>query len=226
MAGIEAHYNEVNQRIGKACERAGRNRADVMLVAVSKYRPLDQTRALYELGCHNFGENRVQEGRDKIPLLPDDIEWHMIGRLQSNKAKYLPGLFKWVHSMDSAKLADALQKAYEKADAQVRVLIQVNVAGEDQKGGVEPQDALGLLREVAAMPNLSVEGLMTMAPFFDDSSEARPVFRRLKELAESLREETGLALTHLSMGMTNDFEVAIEEGATMVRIGTALYEGF
>lgn len=216
----------VRARMAAACRRAGRDAGSLRLVAVSKYRPIEHTRALYDLGLRDFGENRVQEGREKIPALAPDIAWHLIGPLQTNKAKYLPGLFGWVHSVERIDVAEALEKAYAKVGAggRVRVLVQVNIAGEEQKSGCESAEAEALVRAAAALPHLDVVGLMTMAPFLDDAEQARPVFRALRELAERLRAATGLALPELSMGMTGDFEVAIEEGATMVRVGTALYQ--
>lgn len=221
---LAANLADVRARMAAACARAGRDATSVKLVAVSKYRPVEHTRALYDLGVRDFGENRVQEGRDKIPVLPHDIAWHLIGPLQTNKAKYLPGLFAWVHSVERVEVADALEKAYAKSGERVRILIQVNIAGEEQKSGCTPADAEALVRAAAAMPHLDVRGLMAMAPFVDDPELARPVFRGLRELAITLREATGLALPELSMGMTGDFEVAIEEGATIVRVGTALYQ--
>lgn len=224
MPPIAENLERVEQRIASACQRAGRRREDVTLVAVSKYRPEEQTRALHALGVRHFSENRVQEGRDKIPALPRDIEWHLIGRLQTNKAKYLPGLFRWVHSVDSEKVAASLEKAYAKAGETVHALVQVNIAGEEQKGGIEPAGTEALLRAMEGLQHVRVEGLMTMAPYSDDPEDARPVFRELRELAQLLRGKTGLPLPHLSMGMTGDFEPAVEEGATIVRIGTALYD--
>ncbi|MDK2971007.1 MAG: dependent protein [Candidatus Sumerlaeota bacterium] len=225
MTKLHENLDAVERRIREACERAGRPRGDVTLVVVSKYRPVEQTRELHALGICNFGESRVQDGREKIPQFPAGIDWHLIGRLQTNKAKYLPGLFVWVHSIDRADAADAIGKAFARKGGTVRCLVQVNIAGEEQKAGVEPGAAAALVRHVASLPNLECVGLMTMAPLVEDPEAARPVFRGLRELAERLRAETGLPLPHLSMGMTNDFEVAVEEGATLVRVGTAVYEG-
>jgi pyridoxal phosphate enzyme (YggS family) len=225
MTTLRENLDAVERRIRAACERAGRPRGAVTLVVVSKYRPVEQTRELHSLGIGHFGESRVQDGRDKIPQFPAGIDWHLIGRLQTNKAKYLPGLFSWIHSIDRADAADAIEKAFAQKGGTVRCLVQVNIAGEEQKAGVEPGDAAALVRHVASLPHLECAGLMTMAPLVEDPEAARPVFRGLRELAERLRAETGLPLPHLSMGMTNDFEVAIEEGATLVRVGTAVYEG-
>ena len=224
MPGPPENRQVILNRIEAACARARRDPSEVRLVAVSKFRPIEQTHELYNAGQRDFAENRVQEGREKIPRLPGDIAWHLIGQLQTNKAKYLPGLFTWVHSVDRPEVVDALEKAYAKANLTVRVLIEVNVAGEKQKAGVAPDQLAELIRHAAARPHLDIRGLMTMAPFVDDPEEVRPVFRQLRDLAVRTEGETGVALPELSMGMTNDFEVAVEEGATMVRIGTALYQ--
>ena len=223
MANMAENLARVQDRIETVCRKAGRLPSEVVLVAVSKMRPVEQTRELYGLGVRQFGESRVQEARDKIPGFPPGIAWHLIGRLQTNKAKYLPDLVHWVHSIDRLAAAEALEKAYGAADRTVHGLVQVNVAGEEQKAGVEPEEAEALVRAVEGMAHVRLEGLMTIGPLVDDPETARPVFRQLRGLAEALRASTGLALPHLSMGMTNDFDVAIEEGATLVRVGTALY---
>ncbi|MBX3727847.1 MAG: YggS family pyridoxal phosphate-dependent enzyme [Candidatus Sumerlaeia bacterium] len=222
---MRANLEAVERRLRDACHRAGRPRDAVTLVAVSKFRPAERTLELHGLGQRHFGESRVQEAREKIPALPGDIEWHLIGRLQTNKAKYLPGLVGWLHALDRAELVEPLDAAFARKGGRLRCLVQVNIAGEEQKAGVEPGEAAALVRLAAARPTLEVVGLMTMAPLVDDPEAARPVFRALRELAERLRLDTGLPLPHLSMGMTNDFEIAVEEGATLVRVGTALYEG-
>lgn len=226
MPTIAENLESVERRLRAACDRAGRARADVLLVAVTKQRPLPQVEALHRLGPADFGENRVQEARERIPVLPHGITWHFIGHLQSNKAKYLPGLIQVVHSVDSIELARALSKAWEKHPEipPLRVLLQFNIAGEEQKHGARGDAALELLGGVLALPRLRVEGLMTMAPFSDDPESARPVFRALRELRDALQSRSGHALSALSMGMTGDFEVAVEEGATHVRIGSALFD--
>jgi pyridoxal phosphate enzyme (YggS family) len=224
MGRLSENRAGILRRMASACQRAGRDASSVRLIAVSKFRPLDQSTELYESGQRLFAENRVQEGRDKIPQMPSDCEWHLIGQLQTNKAKYLPGLFSWVHSVDRPEVVEALEKAFAKAGQRLNVLIEVNVAGEEQKGGVAPDGLRDLVTRVRASSHLDLRGLMTMAPYVDDPQVVRPVFRRLRELAGSIGGETGIALPELSMGMTNDFEVAVEEGATLVRIGTALYQ--
>lgn len=215
----------VRERISHSCERAGRTVDEVRLIAVSKYRPLEQTKILYDQGIRDFGENRVQEGREKIPELPDDICWHLIGPLQTNKTKYLPGKFSQIHSVERLKVAKTLEKEYAESGLKVTAFVQVNIAGEDQKSGCSPDEAESLVKQVVALEHVELAGLMTMAPYYDEPERTRPVFRALRELRDRIRDATGVALPRLSMGMTNDFEVAVEEGATDVRVGTALYEG-
>lgn len=217
---------QVEQRIVEACRRAGRPRASVALVAVVKLRPPGELHALYDLGVRVMAENRVQELRERGELMPRDVQWHLIGSLQTNKAKYLPGLAAWVHSLDRVDLADALEKAWEKHPKAppLRALIQVNIAGEEQKHGCAPGDARALLEHCRGLRRVSVEGLMCMAPFSDDPEASRPVFKALRALRDELQEQTGIPLPQLSMGMSGDFEVAIEEGATLVRVGSALFE--
>lgn len=217
----------IEHRLRAACVRAGRLREDVLLVAVVKQRPLEAVRELHALGERHFGENRVQEIRERVPELAfPDAHVHFIGHLQTNKAKYLPGLVQWVHSVDSLEVAEALNRAWEKHPClpMLNVLVQVNIAGEEQKSGVEPAEAEALVRATAALPRLALRGLMTMAPYGEETEASRPVFRGLRTLRDRLATETGIALPDLSMGMTGDFEVAVEEGSTLVRVGTALFE--
>lgn len=224
MADIARNLAEVHARIEAACRRAGRARGEVQLVAVTKRRPLGDVLELIRLGENQFGENRAQEVRDLVPLVPAGPTWHFIGRLQSNKAKYLPGLVTWVHSVDSFALAEALSKAYANAGTSVKILLQVNISGEAAKAGSDAAGARALLDSVMGLPALEVMGLMTMAPFADDPELARPVFRGLRVLRDALAKESGVSLPELSMGMSGDYEVAIEEGATLVRVGSALFE--
>ena len=222
---IPGNLNEVKQRIAAACSRADRSPDDVTLISVTKQRPLEQVHELYRLGEREFGENRVQDARKRIPEFGQPATWHFIGPLQTNKAKYFPGLFTCVHSVERIEAAEALSKAFEKrSDETLRILLQFNIGGEEQKHGAEEDEAVKLLEQAAALPRLKVEGLMCMAPYSENPEDARPVFRRLRELRDVLQEKTGHPLPHLSMGMTGDFEVAIEEGSTMVRVGTALFE--
>ncbi len=223
---IAENLKRVEERIQKACERAGRSRDDVQLVAVVKKRPLDQVRQLHELGPNHFAENRPQELRKRIPEVPGDITWHFVGHLQTNKAKYLPGLVQWVHSVDRVDAAKALQKAWDKHPGlpAVKVCLQFNLSGEEQKHGAGEEQALELLTAALELPRLDIQGLMCMAPYTGGPEQTRSVFRRLRELRDHLSHRAGLSLPQLSMGMTNDFEQAILEGSTMVRIGTALFE--
>lgn len=224
MADIAKNLAEVHARIDAACRRAGRERSEVQLVAVTKQRPLGDVLEILRLGERNFGENRVQEVQDIVPLVPGAPTWHFIGRLQSNKAKYLPGLVTWVHSVDSVGLAEALSKSYSASAKTAKILLQVNISGEAAKAGSTAEGARALLESVRGLPGLEIMGLMTMAPYSKDPELSRPVFRGLRELRDALAKEGGLALRELSMGMSGDFEVAIEEGATLVRVGSALFE--
>ncbi len=226
MSGTEARLERMEESLRAACGWAGRPREDVILLGVVKKRPLETVRELYGLGVTHLAENRVQEARQRIPELPPGIEWHFVGPLQKNKAKYLPGLVKWVHSVEKMELAEALQKAFAKQTdvPPLNVLLQFNISGEEQKHGAGEDEAAELARAVAGMDRLRLQGLMTMAPYSDDPETSRPVFRELRRLRGELERRLGIPLPHLSMGMTNDFAVAVEEGATIVRIGTALFE--
>ena len=216
---------EVEKRIAAACKRSGRDRSEVTLVAVSKTKPVEDIRAFYDLGLRQFGENRPQELRDKTDALPPDTIWHMIGHLQRNKVKYVVGRAALIHSVDSLPLAEAISQEALKRQRVADVLIEVNVAGEESKFGLSGEECLLFVREAAKLPGLRICGLMTIAPFVDDPEENRPVFRALKQLSVDIARENidNVTMYVLSMGMTNDYEVAIEEGATIVRIGTALF---
>jgi PLP dependent protein len=209
---------DVLRRIEAACRRVGRDPSEVTLVAVTKGRDAsDVERYVLRHGHRVLGENRAQELRDKRASLPADVAWHFIGNLQRNKVKYLSGV-AMVHSLTTPRLADALERQAAEEGRSLDVLLEVNVSGEASKQGADPEDASALARYVRGLPHLRLEGIMTMAPYADDPEEARPVFRA----ARALRDELGLR--GLSMGMSNDFEIAIEEGATLVRVGTALFE--
>ena len=218
----------VEERIAAACERAGRNRDDVTLIAVSKTKPVSAITEATTAGIRVFGENRVQELRDKYEALPDDtIAWHLIGTLQSNKVKYLPGIktLSMIHSVDSEKLARELERQGEKHAHVFDVLLEVNMAREATKGGLAPEEVRSLAEAVAPLSHLRVRGLMTIAPFTEDAESNRPYFRGLRELMEEINASQILPepMRALSMGMSGDYEVAIEEGATYVRVGTALF---
>ncbi len=209
----------VQERIRAACERAGRDPAGVELVAVTKGHETSAIReAILEGGVRNLGENRIQEWRDKAAQLEgEEIRWHFIGNLQRNKVKYcLP--FHLIHSVNSVRLANELQRVGERREHHFDVLVEVNVAGEETKQGVHPGGLDELVEHVRQLPNVRVHGLMTMAPWFEEAEQSREVFRALREAARRLD------LPQLSMGMSNDFEIAVEEGATIVRVGSALFE--
>jgi PLP dependent protein len=221
LDAIEAH-------IHRAANDCGRNPSEVRLVAVSKTKPAEMIREAAGAGATLFGENYIQEAREKVADLADlDLTWHFIGHLQSNKAKYAVRLFDLIHSVDSVKLARALDKAAANIDKVQQVLIQVNIGEEATKSGTLADQALDLVRQVASLPNLSVQGLMTIPPFFDSPERVRPHFAALRRLRDDIDacQIPGVSMTELSMGMTGDFEAAIEEGATLVRIGTAIFGG-
>ncbi len=213
----------IQQRVRAACDRAGRDPASVELMAVSKNHPAESVRAMASLGIRLFGENRVQEGRIKIPQCPGHLRWHLIGHLQTNKARDAVQCFQMIQSVDSLRLAEELQKRAEGAAKTVPILIEVNVAGESTKFGYAPAALLRDIEALNALRRLEVHGLMCMAPYAVDPERVRPVFRRCRELAREVEQVLGAPLGVLSMGMSGDFEVAIEEGSTLVRIGTALF---
>jgi pyridoxal phosphate enzyme (YggS family) len=209
----------VHDRIVRACQKAGRQGSDVRLIAVSKKVDTDRIRVAADLGVTDFGENYIQEARAKIEMLPEKLCWHMIGHVQTNKIKYIPGLFKYVHSVDRQELLDAL----EKFGKPINLLFEVNLSGEPQKHGADADGLKRMLERGGNLKHIKPVGLMTMAPYVDDPEESRHLFANLRKLLENLNREFALEMRELSMGMSSDFEVAIEEGATMVRIGTALF---
>ncbi|HLY23919.1 MAG TPA: YggS family pyridoxal phosphate-dependent enzyme [bacterium] len=222
MADLATNIANVRARIRAAAERGGRRADDVLLVAVTKTVDAARVRDAAALGLRTFGENRVQEAREKIPAV-SGVSWHLIGSLQRNKAKEAVRLFDVLESVDSEALAEELSRRAVEQERAVDVLIQVNVAREPQKHGASPEEAAAVVRRTAVLPGLRLRGLMTIAPAVSDPDEVRPVFRALRELRENLQRVLGAALPELSMGMSEDFEVAIEEGATMVRIGRAIF---
>ncbi len=213
---------KVEQRIAAACEKAGRPRESVTLLAVSKTKPPEAVREAAECGLRLFGENRIQEAQAKIPMCPSGLEWHLIGHLQSNKAKVAANLFNMVHSVDSLKLLKALDT---HAGTTLPVLLQVNISGEASKSGMKPEEVAGVIDTANQMQKAEVHGLMTIPPFTPDAEKARAHFVALRNLRDRLQVETGTPLPELSMGMSHDLEVAIEEGSTWVRIGTDLFGG-
>jgi len=220
---IAANLASLRERIAAASARAGRDPASVTLMAVSKNQPPDAVRAALDAGLMCFGENRVQEAKAKIPLCPNRAQWQMIGHLQSNKCRDAVALFSMIQSVDSLALALALNQQCEKAAKTMPILLEVNVAGEGTKFGYRPAALLAEFGELSKLPRLEIHGLMTIAPYTPTPERVRPVFHRLCELKAECEQLLGAPLPQLSMGMSGDFEVAIEEGATLVRIGTALF---
>jgi len=219
---ISANLNQVRQRIAAACTRSGREPSSVELLTVSKGHPAKVVCAAAQLGLSTFGENRVQEARAKIGLCPGRLRWHLIGHLQSNKCRDAVAFFAMIQSVDSLSLAREINKWAETSAKTMPVLIEVNVAGEATKFGYAPEKVLAELGQINALPKIEVHGLMTVAPFAQDAEKVRPVFRRLRELKGQCEDLLGAPLPHLSMGMSGDFEVAVEEGATMIRLGSAV----
>lgn len=225
---IAQNLQDVLDRMTRSARRVGRAPEEVRLVAVTKLHPPEEIRPLIAAGQTTLGENRVQDLVEKMDLFdrePTPLEWHLIGHLQTNKARKVVGRVALIHGVDSLHLAEALQQAAESADTTVEILLQVNISGEESKFGLEPTELDAVARGLAPLDRVRCCGLMTMAPFEMEPEETRPVFRGLREAMDRLRERgyDHLDLRHLSMGMTNDFEVAIEEGATLVRVGTALF---
>ena len=230
---IEANLQEVRWRIARAAARAGRDPDEITLVAVTKMVPAERIVAAHQLGIRHFGENRVQEARAKIPTVnrwleatrqSSDLTWHMVGHLQRNKVRRAIELFDIIQSVDSMRLAREISRRCQRAGITLPILLEVNVSGEASKYGFAPGELHAAVEQISALPNLAIQGLMTIAPIVADPEEARPYFRRLRQLRDELRERfPGLDWRHLSMGMTDDFEVAVEEGATMVRLGRAIF---
>ncbi len=222
---ISDNIRSVEERIQAACDRAGRPREDVTLICVTKTKPVEELRQAYDAGQHIFGENRVQEIIEKYPQLPDDIQWHMIGHLQRNKVKYLMDKAVMIHSVDSAALAQAISKEAVKAGRVMDILLEVNAAGEESKFGLGYDQVLPLIREIAPLPGIRICGLMTVPPYTEDPETSRVFFKKLRKLSVDIAEQSidNVSMRILSMGMTGDFEVAIEEGATHVRVGTAIF---
>jgi len=220
---VAENFAVVQERIAKACARAGRDPGSVMLLAVTKGMPPQTVEQAIEAGQMFFGENKVQEAKAKIPLCPGRCRWHMIGHLQSNKCRDAVQLFEMIESVDSVALAEELNKWSDKTGKRMPILLEVNVAGEASKFGLKPEQTADACCAINELPRLEVHGLMTIAPWTPDPEKVRPAFRRLRELKAACEEKLGAPLSHLSMGMSGDFEVAIEEGSTIVRVGTALF---
>ena len=225
MSMVVENLAEVEKHICEACARAGRSRDEVTLIAVSKTKPVSMIEELIPGGTRDFGENKVQELVDKYEVLPKDIHWHLIGHLQRNKVKYVVDKACLIHSVDSMRLAETISEEGVKKGVTVPVLIEVNVAGEESKFGVTLEETEGLVREIAKLPSIQIKGLMTIAPYVEDPEENRVHFSRLKQLSVDIKNKNidNVSMDVLSMGMTGDYQVAIEEGATMVRVGTGIF---
>ncbi|ABO49251.1 alanine racemase domain protein [Desulforamulus reducens MI-1] len=219
---IAENISVIKGKIIESALRAGRDPASVRLIAVTKTVSADKARECIDAGVGDLGENRVQEFRNKLPEVPG-ARWHLIGHLQTNKVKYITGEVTLLHSLDRWSLAEEIHKRSLEAGIVTPALVQVNVAGEETKFGMAVQEVRDFITEVAGLSGISIQGLMTIAPLVENPEEVRPVFRQLRELATDLQEVPGVKMEQLSMGMTNDYQVAIEEGATLVRIGTAIF---
>ena len=222
---ISENLARVQNNIVKACERSGRDPSSVTLIAVSKTKPVPDLMEAYRAGARYFGENKVQELTEKYDQMPQDVKWHMIGHLQRNKVKYIVDKAELIHSVDSLRLAETIQQEAEKKGIVVPVLLEVNVAEEDTKYGLRVEEVLPLAQQLAEFPNIRVEGLMTIAPYVEDPEENRDIFRQLKKLSVDIGQKNinNINMHVLSMGMTGDYEVAVEEGATLVRVGTGIF---
>ncbi len=222
---IEENYREVLENVKKAAVRAGRDPEEITLIAVSKTKPLSEIEKLIRIGVTEFGENKPQELKEKYENVSTPVHFHQIGHLQTNKVKYIIDKAVLIHSVDSLHLAEQIQKEAEKRGLTADVLIEVNAAEEDTKFGVTIPETEALVRDISKLPNIRIRGLMTIAPFVDDPEENRPVFRMMHQLLLDIKSQSidNVDMNVLSMGMTNDYEVAIEEGATMVRVGTAIF---
>ncbi|NPA54549.1 MAG: YggS family pyridoxal phosphate-dependent enzyme [Aquificae bacterium] len=223
---IRENIEKIKNIIKKAAEKSGRNPDEIIILAASKTQPVEKIIQAYEAGIRYFGENRVQEGMKKIDQLKEKLpeaHWHLIGGLQTNKAKYAVRYFELIHSLDRKELADELDKRAGKLGKKQDVLIEVNIGEEETKYGVKPENLKELFEYSIRKENLNILGLMCIPPYFEDKEKSRPYFRQLREMKEDLEKTFSVSLPHLSMGMSHDFDVAIEEGATIVRIGTAIF---
>ena len=222
---LKENLEHVENKINDACKISGRKREDVTLIAVSKTKPVEVLQEAYDLGVRVFGENKVQELVDKFEALPKDIHWHMIGHLQRNKVKYIIDKVDLIHSVDSVRLAGTIEKEAAKKDITVNILIEVNVAKEDTKFGLMPEEVDGFIDEISQFSHIRVVGLMTIAPYVENPEENRDVFAALRKLSVDIANKNvdNVNVSILSMGMTNDYQVAVEEGATMVRVGTGIF---
>lgn len=222
---LSSNLKKVNDAIRKACRDSGRKPEDVTLIAVSKTKPVSMLREAYDCGCRHFGENKVQELVDKWEQLPKDIHWHMIGHLQRNKVKYIIDKVELIHSVDSVRLAEEISREAGKKQLTVSILVEVNVAGEESKFGVSCGEAEKLIEEIAKLPNIAIKGLMTIAPYVENAEENRQYFEKLRQIYVDINHKNidNVNMSELSMGMTGDYEIAVMEGATYVRVGTGIF---
>ena len=222
---LKENLKNVEENIEAACKRAGRSRDEVTLIAVSKTKPLEMLREIYDAGTRHFGENKVQELCDKMEQMPSDIQWHMIGHLQRNKVKYIVDKVFLIHSVDSLRLAQEIEKEAAKKGVSVNILVEVNVAEEESKFGTTASETVSLVEEIAKLPHIRIKGLMTIAPYVEDSEENRRYFAKLKQIYVDIIHKNidNVFMEELSMGMTGDYEVAITEGATYIRVGTGIF---
>lgn len=222
---LKENLINVENNIMKACEKAGRNRSEVTLIAVSKTKPVEMLQEVYDEGIRYFGENKVQEMCDKMEVMPKDINWNMIGHLQTNKVKYIVGKTSLIHSVDSLKLAEEIQKQAIKNNVIVDILVEVNIANEETKFGISTEEAIQMVKDIAKLDHIRIKGLMTIAPFVENPEDNRLYFREIKQLSVDINNQNidNVCMDILSMGMTGDYMVAIEEGSTMVRVGTGIF---
>ncbi len=222
---LKNNLAQVQNNIIEACKRVGRESDEVTLIAVSKTKPVGMLQEIYDAGVRTFGENKVQEMMDKEAVMPQDIKWHMIGHLQRNKVKYLMGKTALIHSVDSIRLAEEISSQSVKNQVETNILIEVNIAEEESKFGISKEEVIQLVTDISKLPNIHIKGLMTIAPFVDDPEDNRKYFKEIKQLSVDIKNKNidNVSMEILSMGMTGDYMVAIEEGATMVRVGTGIF---
>ena len=226
MEDFKKNLEVIEENICNACKKAGRSRDEVTLIAVSKTKPVEDLQAVYDLNIRDFGENKVQELKDKIEVMPEDIKWHMIGHLQRNKVKYIIGKVELIHSVDSLRLAEEISKQAKKNNVNADILVEVNIGDEDSKFGTSTENVIGLVKDIAKLDNISIKGLMCVAPYVVDSEENRPLFHKIKDLSVDIMEENidNVSMSILSMGMSNDYKEAIKAGATHIRLGRILFD--
>ena len=222
---IRDNLEQVRQKIKEACEKAGRDEKEVTLISVSKTKPLSMLKEAYEAGARDFGENKVQELMEKMPEMPDDVRWHMIGHLQRNKVKYIVEKVYLIHSVDSLRLAEEISREAIKQKTEVNILVEVNIAEEESKFGASQETTFQLVADISKLPGIHICGLMTIAPFVENAEDNRQYFRKLKQLSVDIERKNidNVSMDVLSMGMTGDYSVAVEEGATYVRVGTGIF---